>query len=410
MKETHFPDFPRQEYEARWQRCRQILKASKIDVLLLTNQENLRYFAGFNQGAWCCKHFYFFMVVPCDESIPPALIFANGFQHLAKASWVEEIHYWNWPKAFYMSDQTNATPLIAAVLKEKKLFDAVVGMELGANMHVHMGVTHLDQLRHALPKTNIIDATDAIWQVRSIKSEREIERLRKACEISCKAVKAGFERLRPGVTEREIARVMHTVMFEGGATETGLTCVYAGPRLMWADSTPSDYVLKKGDIIQFDGGCLFEGYWSDLKRIACIGEPRPDQRQFFELAKEGLETTLSVMKPGIRCGEVLEAAFEVNNRAGYKDFSDWCLENGWSAIGHGIGLNIHEHPGLSAGNSTPLEEHMVLAVEPYITGGGVFPFWEATEKYGLEDNVLITHDGIEILTNEEFIPHDLWLA
>ena len=410
MKEAMFPDFPRQEYEARWQRSRQIMKAHGIDALLLTNQENLRYFAGFNQAAWCCNHFYFFMVLPCEESIPPSLIFANGFQHLAKASWVEEAYYWNWPKAFYMSHETNAVPLIADVLKQKKLADAVIGMELGANMHLHLGANHFDQLRQALPKARITDATGAIWNVRSIKSEREIERLRKACEISCKGAKAGFEQLQPGVTEREIARVIHTVMFEEGATETGLTCVYAGPRLMWADSTPSEYVLQKGDIVQFDGGCLFEGYWADFKRMASIGEPRPDQLQFFELAKEGLEAALAVMKPGVPCGEVLDVAFEVNNRAGHEDFSRWCLENGWSAIGHGIGLNIHEHPGLSAGNQLPLEVNMVLAVEPYITGGGVFPFWEAKEKYGLEDNVLMTENGIEILTKDEFVSHDLWIA
>ncbi len=410
MKEAMFPDFPRDEYEARWRRSRQLMKEQGIDALLLTNQENLRYFAGFNQGAWCCKHFYFLMVLPSDMSLAPGLIFANGFQHLAKASWVEEVYYWSWPKAFYMSHETNAIPLLAEVLKERKLFDGVLGMELGANMHLGIGSHHFDQLRQALPKARIVDATDTIWKIRSVKSDREVQSLRRASEISCNGVKAGFEKLQPGVTEREIARIMRAVMFEEGATETGLICVYAGPRLMWADSTPSDYLLQKGDIVQFDGGCLYEGYWSDFKRMAAIGQPRPDQRKFFELAKEGLEAALAVMRPGARCGEVFDAAFQVNNRAGHSEFSRWCLENGWCAIGHSIGLNIHEHPGLSVGNDQPLEENMAFAVEPFITADGKFPFWEACEKYGLEDNVLITTNGIEVLSKEEFITHDLWIA
>lgn len=410
MKEAMFPDFPRDEFEARWQRARGVMKESGIDALLLTNQENLRYFAGFNQGAWCCKHFYFFMLLPCDESIAPTLIFANGFQNLAKASWVEEVHYWRWHKAFYMSHETNAVPLIADVLKEKKLSDAVIGMELGANMHLGIGSNHFDQLRQALPKARITDGTDAIWKVRSIKSTGEIDRLRKAAEISCKGAKAGFESLRPGITEREVARIMRAVMHELGGTESGLVCVYGGPRLMWADSTPSDYVLQKGDVVQFDGGCLYEGYWADYKRMASIGKPRPDQRDCFELAKEGLEAALAVMKPGVPSGDVFDAAFEVNNRAGYGDFSKWCLENGWSAIGHSIGLNIHEHPGLSSGSRQPLEVNMAFAVEPFITAKGKFPFWDADEKFGLEDNVVITGNGIEVLTKEEFITHDLWIA
>jgi Xaa-Pro aminopeptidase len=223
-------------------------------------------------------------------------------------------------------------------------------------------------------------------------------------------VKAGFEALQPGVTEKEVARVMHEVMFSEGATETGLMCVYAGPRLMWADSTPSNYKLQKGDVVQFDGGCLYEGYWSDFKRMACIGDPRPDQRRHFELAREAIECALAVMKAGVPACEVFQAAFEVNNRAGYRDFSNWCLENGWSAIGHSIGLNIHEHPGLSAGNTANLEPNMAFAVEPYITLNGKYPFWDASEKYGLEDNLIVTADGIEMMTKEEYVTHDLWIA
>ena len=223
-------------------------------------------------------------------------------------------------------------------------------------------------------------------------------------------MKAGFEALKPGVTEREIAGIMHEVMFAEGATESGLMCLYAGPRLMWADSTPSDYKIQKGDVIQFDGGCIYEGYWTDFKRMASIGEPRPEQRRYFELAKQGFEAAISVMKAGVTAGEVLQAAFEVNNRAGNSDFSSWCLENGLRAIGHSIGVNIHEHPGLSHQSSFVLEAGMAFAVEPFITLNGHYPFHEALEKYGLEDNVIVTEDGVEVMTREDYITHELWIA
>jgi Xaa-Pro dipeptidase len=410
MKDAKFPDFPREEYEGRWDRTRRILKAAGIDALLLSNQENLRYFAGFHEGAWCCKHFYFFMLLPADETIAPCLIFANLFQNLAKASWVKEAHYWPWPTEFYMSHETNAVPLIASVLDEKRLSDAVIGLEMGANMHHGLGAEHFDHLRAALSKSKIVNATNAIWEVRAIKSEAELDRLRRASAISCKGVKAGFEALKPGVSERQIASVMHEVMFAEGATETGLMCVYAGPRLMWADSTPSDYKIQKGDVIQFDGGCLYDGYWSDFKRMAAIGEPRPEQRRYFELATEGIEAALSVMKAGATSGQVFQAAFDVNDRAGHRAFSEWCLANGLRAIGHSIGLNIHEHPGLSYQSPLELKANMAFAVEPFITLNGHIPFQEAPEKYGLEDNVIVTSEGIEMMTREEYVTHELWIA
>ena len=116
------------------------------------------------------------------------------------------------------------------------------------------------------------------------------------------------------------------------------------------------------------------------------------------------------MKPGVPFNAPLQAAFAVNNGAGFHAFSQWCLESGWSAIGHGLGLDVHEQPGLSATNTAVLQENMVLSVEPFITLNGVYPFWEANEKFGLEDVVLITEDGTEILTSEERITHDLWVV
>ena len=119
---------------------------------------------------------------------------------------------------------------------------------------------------------------------------------------------------------------------------------------------------------------------------------------------------MNVMKAGVPFNAPLHAAFEVNNQAGFSEFSEWCLNSGWSAIGHCLGLDIHESPGLSATNAALLKENMVLSVEPYITLDGVFPFWEAAEKFGLEDVVRVTKDGVEIFTDEESFTHELWVA
>ena len=144
--------------------------------------------------------------------------------------------------------------------------------------------------------------------------------------------------------------------------------------------------------------------------MAAVGEPRPDQRRFYDLAKEGLLAAIAAIMPGVPFNAPLQAAFAVNDRAGFGDFTRWCLNNGWSAIGHCLGLDIHELPGLSATNSAPIRENMVLSVEPYITLDGVYPFWDAAEKFGLEDVVVVTKDGVEVLTSEDEITHELWVV
>ena len=407
-KELWFPDFPYDEYAARYARAQEALKSHGIDALFLTQRQNLRYFAGLRDGSWDAHHFYFLTVLPAEGS--PVLLAANGFQHLMKQCWIEDIRYWPWMKAFYLAKETNAVPLVLDVLHEKSLDRGVIGMELSPSIHMHMGHSHVDALMRGLPHAQIVDGNNVVWELRSVKSAREIERLRRAASISAMGVTAGFEALRPGMTERQLMSVMTTNMCAAGASELRMNLLYAGPRAMWADGLPTDYVIETGDLVQYDGGCVYEGYWCDFKRMAAVGAPREDQRRFYNLAKEGLFAAIDAIRPGAPFNAPLRAAFEVNNAAGFPGFSKWCLENGWSAIGHCIGLDVHEHPGLSVTNTAPLKENMVLSVEPYITLNGVYPFWDAKEKFGLEDVVLVTEDGTEVLTGEDYSTHEMWVV
>lgn len=408
MKKLQFPDFPRDEFADRFVGTQKALKAHGIDALFLTQRANLRYFAGLRDGTWDAYHFYYFVILPAEGE--PVMLVANGFQNLMRQCWIEDVRYWSWPRAFYASSETRSVQLILDVLRERRLERGVLGMEIGAHIHMHMGSAHFDELRAGLPAARIVDASDVIWEARSVKSSREIERLRRAARISMKGVKAGFEALKPGMTEKDVLRVMASVMGAEGASELRFNALYAGRRAMWADGMPTDNVIQKGDLVQFDGGCVYEGYWCDFKRMAAVGEPRSDQRRFYDLAKEGLFAALGVMKAGVPFNVPLQAAFEVNSRAGFSDFTEWCLSSGWSAIGHCLGLDIHESPCLSATNTQLLQENMVLSVEPYITLDGFTPFWDAAEKFGLEDVVRVTREGVEIFTDEESFTHELWVV
>ena len=365
MKELKYADFPAEEFLQRYARTQQALKSHGMDALFITGRQNVRYFAGLRDGAWDAAHFYFPVLLPAEGA--PVMMASQGFQHLTQQCWIEDVRYWPLSKAFYMSKESNAVAMALDVLCERGLDRGVLGMELGAELQVHMGHEHFAALLDGLSGARIVAGSEAIWDVRGIKSPAEIERMRKAAEISALGVKAGFESLRAGMTEKELVDVMTGAMCAAGASEQRFNAVYAGPRAMWADGMPTDYEIQPGDLVQYDGGCVYEGYWCDFKRMAAVGPPRDDQRRHFDVAKEALFAGIDAVKPGVPCKEVLQAAFAVNDKNGFPDFSNWCLEAGWSAIGHGLGMDLHEQPGLSAVNDKLLEENMVLCVEPFIT-------------------------------------------
>ncbi len=410
MREAQFADFPLPEYHLRYARLRTAMKQHGLDAILVSNRTNHRYFSGFCGEVFALHHYYYFALLPCDERLKPTFLCSHGFEPIVQTTWIQDLRFWDLPKNFYMNKQSPGIPALAELIREKGLAEATIGMELSNDMHAHMGIQHNFQLRELIPDVRWADASDAIMDVRAVKSSAEVERLRKAAHISAESVRFGFESFTPGMTEVELTQIMSAKMYELGATDILYLTNYAGPRRMWADATPTYYQIQKGDLIQFDGGCLVDGYFCDFKRMCSVGKPNDEDRRFYDIAREGIEASTALLTAGVAPSDVVEVAFDVNRKHGFVDFVDWCHHVGWDAIGHGVGLDIHERPGLAFHNHVVLEANMVVSIEPFITLDGVSPFWQAKGKFGLEDSVLITPDKHEILTSESIISHDLMVV
>lgn len=409
MTHSQFPDFPLPEYETRYANLRAAMDRHGLDAILISNRTNHRYFTGFYAEVFELSHYYFFAVLPRDPAIPPVFLCTDAFP-VAATTWIPDRRVWAWPKNMYMSTESPGVNALGATLRDLGLANAVIGMELTSDMHIHMGLNHAIALRAALPEARWADASAPIMEVRAVKSPAEIDRLRRAARISAEAVAHGFEGLVAGMTEQELTRRMAARCYELGATDIRFITNYGGPRRMWADATPSAYAFQPGDLVQFDGGCLVDGYWCDFKRMASLGEPSAADLHDYEIAREAIEAATALLRPGAIPAEIVRAAWDVIRRRGYGDFVDWCREAGWQAIGHGVGLDVHERPGLALHNDTPLEAGMTISIEPFVSLGGVTPFHQAAGKFGLEDSVLVTETGHEILTPESIISHDLWIA
>ncbi len=329
------------------------MEQSQADGLLLTQQTNVRYAAGFYEAGRIVPAYFYMTFVPRKEELPLAVFCPEGGQIQTEAAWVEMVIRGDFPVGFHTGDVGDSlVQATVAWLKKMGLSRAHIATELSAHFRMGLSVECFDCIRAVLPGEHWSDCGDIMWAVRCIKSSEEVRRLREACRISCLGVKAGFEAISDGKSERDIANVMVATMQAEGGSQIHFLSLYAGQdRALWADSTPRrEMIIRPGSLLQFDGGCTYDGYFADFKRFACLGEPTADQRRGFEIAKASEQAAMEAVKPGTRFGEVYQASQRVIREAGYPEFVDWRQRMGWSSIGHNLGLDIHEMPGISIGS------------------------------------------------------------
>ena len=145
MRTAQYPDFPRDEYENRYQRLRAQMDRCGLDAVLITNETNHRYFSGFTANVFALSHFYFFALLPRDEALVPTFMCAHGFDHICTTTWLADIRFWDISPDFYMTKESEGLNLVARLLDEKGLAEGTIGLEMSNDMHAHLGVEHADE-------------------------------------------------------------------------------------------------------------------------------------------------------------------------------------------------------------------------------------------------------------------------
>lgn len=228
---------------------------------------------------------------------------------------------------------------------------------------------------------------------RIIKSKDEIEKMRKAQQITEEAFTELLPMVKPGVTEAELALELEFLMRRKGAAGISFDLItIAGTKTSMPHGVPGDNTVKNGDFVTFDIGALYDGYHSDMTRTIAVGEVSEEQRSIYDIVYKAQMTALSRVKPGVKAYDIDSTARSIIARAGYGDYFK-------HSTGHGVGLDIHEQPFVSAKGETILSEGMVITVEPGIYLPG---------KFGvrIEDMVLVTKDGFE---NFATLPKELMI-
>lgn len=239
-------------------------------------------------------------------------------------------------------------------------------------------------LLDALPADTARDfTTDTIGALRMRKDSAEYKKLKMNAGIADRAMQAAFSKIKPGMTENQVAAEIRAHFSSEGASPQ-FWIVGAGGNGAFPHHSASEKVVSEGDAVVIDIGGRKSGFPSDITRMAVIGEPPEGYGQIHSIVEKAVQAALKAAKPGVLAKEVDAAARGVIADAGYGEYFV-------HRTGHGMGIDGHEPPYITATSETVLEEGMVFSIEPGIYLPGRFGI-------RLEDIVILREDGPEILS------------
>jgi Xaa-Pro aminopeptidase len=344
----------------------------KYEALFVAPGTSLYYFTGIR---WGMSERLLALVLPrTGDPIVVVPAFEEGRMR-EKLHFAAEVRAWQ--------EDESPTKIAAAALGDRGIRTGRIGVEETA------AFTFFDHLRAAAPGLECVSADPVTIACRGRKSAHELELMRLACETTFAVFRAVFASLKPGMSQEDIGKLV-----EGGFSNMGLhggALVLLGASAALPHGTIKPQKLKEGDVVLIDGGCAVEGYQSDVTRTGIFGKAPEKVARVYEIVRRAQDAALDAARSGRLSGTVDDAARKVITDAGYGPDYKFFTHR----LGHGIGLDGHEHPYLVRGSKTVLEPGMTFSNEPgiYIPG-----------EFGLrcEDDMVIVADGPAQLLTQEF--------
>ncbi|MDR0222228.1 MAG: aminopeptidase P family protein [Oscillospiraceae bacterium] len=227
--------------------------------------------------------------------------------------------------------------------------------------------------------------SDLIIKKRAVKSASELKKIETAQRLAERAFGKLITKLKAGVTEKQVAAVLNYYMMELGADGAAFPTIAAsGKNSAVPHAAPTDKPLENGDFLIIDFGASVDGYSSDMTRTVVVGKPTENMKRVYDAVWSANTDALKAIRAGVT-GKLLDNVARSTLEA-------WGYENFFGhSLGHGVGLEVHEAPALSAKSDSTLKEGMVLTVEP-----GVY----IPHKFGvrIEDMAVVTKNGCVNLT------------
>ena len=383
QERLEFAMFSRAEMERRYAGARELMIRQGIDCLLVSGEENFQYFAG-TSSSLALHHSLtrpsvFIQPIGRDPTIVTALR-----ENISLGSYVTDIRDY-YDILHFPHDQ------VMGALAEAVGHRGRIGVELGQEQRMGMPVGAYLELVSAPPKAEFVDAAEIIVSLRMVKAAEEMAYLRRAAEITGRARQRAFDEVRPGMTEREVVRLVRRLILEEGGDRTSfvhLQLDLPGSK----NAFPYDRPLQAGTVLAVDTGAYVGMYTVDYARMAVLGKATNEQRRVHAAALQVNQKMMDALRPGIRCSELYALGLRAIEEAGVTVDINGPERTRGARMGHGQGMLLTEPPSIAAGDDTVLEPGMVISTEPGVRSGDVQFLWE--------DVHMITEDGHEQFTLE----------
>ena len=344
----------------RKQLLHDVLNAEKLDAIIIFGLPNIRYLTGFTgtDGVFLMtEDKSVFLTDPRYFSQAQSQVRADNIQC-----------YKNKLKAV-------ADTLLSNGCNKVGLDAEVVSLALFEEVKILVG----DSLEWCLLSAQL-------HPLRGVKTQDELVSLRAAANLNFQAFETVLPMIRPGVTELEVAcELEFSLRRLGGEDKAFEFIVASGERGALAHGVASEKQLQSGELVTIDFGTKVNGYHSDETVTLAIGEVDRKLRQIFDIVLEAHDSALEAVRPGVQISDLDAVARDFITAQGYGDFFG-------HGLGHGVGLEIHEYPGVSSRSDQCLVAGMVITIEPGI-------YIPETGGVRIEDTIVVTENGFEKLTS-----------
>ncbi|MFD1415381.1 M24 family metallopeptidase [Oceanobacillus jeddahense] len=319
------------------------LKKKQADSCFISSKANVYYLSGY----YTDPHERVIGIILMDEIDPIFLLPKMEEEDARNAGWEHLI------VSYY--DHENPWQVLQAFLKKQEKNPAVMAVEKD-----HLTVHRYNLLQEILPDTTYIDATDAIQNLRLIKSKKEHEYLRTAADLADLGVKTGVEALKEGVSELEVvATIEHSLKKQGIREMSFQTMALFGAKTASPHGNPDKTQLEKNSFVLFDLGVIYQGYCSDITRTVAFGDITDEQKQIYNTVLTANEKAIEASRAGTAVGELDKIARNYITEQGYGEYFT-------HRLGHGLGIETHEYPSMHSENTLAIQPGMCFTIEPGI--------------------------------------------
>ena len=343
-------------------------------------------------------------VVPLEGE--PTIFYIEGEDDFAEESWVDDKRPYVYFGMLEMPDPNrNFRRMLKELWDEKGYnYKGTIGYEgsfefiATQNISVEARIpseTGKKMLTEVFPDATFFDSFNLLREARYVKSDIEIELLRRACEVTCMGYAAAREVLRPGIKDCEVSAAVEAAIrskgvgYKGARRARGYAFALSGEKSsMIRDPyfVTSDRVMKSGEITLIELDAYIDGYFCDMTRTMAVGTPSTLAQELWGIVHEELEAMLGMIRDGMPVREMCQVAKDIAAKYGYAGKDNFVHQPG-----HGIGLQFHEPPSIHILSDEVLKAGSVISLEPHV----YIPGWGGMR---MEENVAVTMTGYDLLT------------